>query len=119
MDGFAAYHENAVATQSRGRIVVLLYEGAIKFLRRAVEELKAGRHVEKAHWIGKALDIINELDASLDMEVGGEMALNLRRLYVFMIRQLNHANLQNDPQRIEEVVSLLSDLNEGWKAVAG
>ncbi len=113
-----AYHENAVTTQTRGRLIVLLYEGAIKFLEQAKAELQAGNYAEKGEFINKALAIINELDSCLDVENGGEVATNLRRLYQFSIRHLGEANLHRDTQRIQDVIDCLKDLNEGWKAIA-
>jgi len=113
-----AYHENAVTTQTRGRLIVLLYEGAIKFLEQAKAELQAGNYAEKGEFINKALAIINELDSCLDVENGGEVATNLRRLYQFSIRHLNEANIHRDTQRIQDVIDCLKDLNEGWKAIA-
>jgi len=112
------YQEHAVATQTRGRLVVLLYEGAIKFLDQAKHELEADNYVAKGRFINKALAILNELDACLDVENGGEVASNLRRLYHFMIRHLSEANTHRDPQRIQEVIDCLRDLNEGWKAIS-
>ena len=114
--GIRTYQEHAVATQTRGRLVVLLYDGAIKF-EQAKGELAAGHFAEKGTFINKALAIINELDACLDMEKGGEIASNLRRLYQFMIRHLSEANTRRDPQRIQDVIDCLKDLNEGWKAI--
>ena len=117
MDGIDAYKEHAVSTQSGGRLIVLLYEGAIKFLNQAIEQLEAGNHVEKGNYIGKARAIIDELDLNLEMEAGGEVAESLRKLYDFMRRHLIQANLKRDPQRIRDVIALLRDLNEGWKAI--
>jgi flagellar protein FliS len=118
MKGIAAYQENAVATQTRGRLVVLLYEGAIKFLKQAKRELDAGNYIAKGEYINKAQAIINELDNCLDMEGGGEVAANLRRLYQFMLRHLTLANTQRDLQRIQDVIDCLTDLSEGWKAIS-
>jgi flagellar protein FliS len=98
---------------------VLLYEGAIRFLKKALQELGEDGVAEKGVYVGKAIDIIDELNYSLDMEVGGDMAMNLRRLYLFMTRHLNEAHVRNDPQRIREVIALLEDLNQGWKAATG
>ena len=117
MSGIAAYQENAVSTQTRGRLIVLLYEGAIKFLRQAIAEIEAGNFMEKGRYINKAQGIIAELNSCLDMEAGGEIAQNLRTLYNFMSKHLDEANLQRDPQRIRDVVACLSDLNEGWKVI--
>ncbi len=118
MNGITAYKENAVTTQPRGRLVVLLYEGAIKFLRQAERELEADHFLEKGRYISKAQAIIAELNSCLDMEVGGEISQNLRQLYNFMCKHLDEANLRRDPQRIRDVIACLSDLNEGWKAVS-
>lgn len=117
MDGIGAYHENAVATQTGARLVVLLYEGAIKFLGQAKQDLEAGDYKAKGEHIAKALAIIDELDSCLDLENGGEVAGNLRGLYHFMIRHLNEANIHRDPQRIQDVIDCLRDLNAGWKAI--
>jgi len=117
MKGLETYRENAVTTQSKGRLIVMLYEGAIKFLKLAIAELKAGNHEAKSKYLNKAEDIIHELNAVLDMEAGGEVATNLRSLYMFMIRHLHEANIQQDPGKIEEVIKLLEELNQGWKAI--
>jgi flagellar protein FliS len=118
MDAIRTYQENAVTTRSRGQLVVLLYEGAIKFLRQAQKELEAGNLAAKGEYISKAVAILNELDCCLDLEAGGEIARNLRKLYHFMIRHLHEANSRRDPQRIQNVINCLTDLNEGWKAAA-
>ena len=100
-----------------GRIVVLLYEAAIKFLKQAQTELEAGRFAEKGQRVNKAADVICELRRSLDMEAGGEIALNLDRLYDFMARHLVCADKVEQAQRIREVIAILQDLNEGWKTI--
>ena len=118
MKGLETYQEVAITTQSRGRLVVMLYDGAIKFLKLAINELNAGNMDQKWIYIKKALDIIDELNAVLDMESGGEIAQNLRKLYMFMVRHLNSANVKKDPKMIKEVIDLLEELNQGWKAIA-
>ena len=118
MNGLDAYQSTAVNTQSKGRLIILLYEGAIKFLKLAVEKLEAGDFEAKGRYITKAQDIINELNAVLNVEAGGEMALNLRRLYAFMNTHLLEANAKRDPQMIQEIIRILEDLNQAWKAVA-
>lgn len=117
MDEYAAYRENGILTQPREKLVVMLYEGAISFLRRAAMEMEAGNHEEKAKYLNKAHAIIDELNIGLDMEAGGEVATNLRQLYLFMTNHLNQANIRQDPQMIQEVITCLEDLNEGWKAI--
>ena len=117
MSRIGAYQDAAVATQSKGRLIVMLYEGAIKFLKLAIQELQAENYAAKGQYINRAQDIINELNAVLDMEAGGEISENLRKLYVFMGRHLSQANTERDPQMIQEVINMLEELNQSWKAI--
>jgi len=119
MNGLKAYQDNAVTTQSRGRLIVLLYEGAIKFMKLALREIEANNYEAKGRYISKAQDILNELNAVLDMDAGGEIASNLRRLYLFMNRRLSEANIKRDPQMIREVIGLMEELSQSWKAISG
>ena len=118
MNGIRAYQDTAVATQSKGRLVVMLYDGAIKFLKLEINEIEAKNPEAKGKYINKAKDIINELNAVLDMDAGGEIATNLRKLYLFMNSRLSQANIKRDPQMVREVITLLEELNESWKAIA-
>jgi flagellar protein FliS len=117
MSVIKAYQENAVTTQSRGRLIVMLYDGAIKFLEQAIREIDKQDWIAKGRYINRAVAIVDELDLSLDMEPGGEIAMNLRKLYDFLRRHLNQANLHRDPARIREAVTILKELNEAWKAI--
>jgi flagellar protein FliS len=119
MNGIAAYQEAAIATQGKGRLIVLLYDGAIKFMKLAIKELEAGNYEAKGRYIGRAQDIINELNAVLDMNAGGEIAAGLRKLYCFMNGRLSEANTKCDPQMIREIITLMEELNQGWKAISG
>lgn len=121
MNAITAYKENTITTQSRGHMIVMLYDGAVKFLNQAIKQIDTGddgNAADKAEYITKATNIINELNAILDVEAGGDIATDLRRLYQFMIRHLIQANIRNDTRMIREVIDLLEDLNEGWKAVS-
>lgn len=119
MNGIEAYRDAAVATQSKGRLIVLLYDGAIKFMKLAIRELEAGNYEEKGRYIGRAQDIINELNAVLDVDAGGEIATNLRKLYCFMINHLSQANAKSDAEMIREVIAMMEELNQSWKTIAG
>ena len=117
MKGVETYQQTAVTTQTRGRLIVMLYEGAIKFLKMAIKEIEAKNPEQKGKYISKAVDIIFELNIVLDTEAGGEIATNLRKLYLFMVRQLTEASIKQDIGKIEEVIKLLEELNQGWKAI--
>lgn len=117
MKGLDVYRETTVATQNKGRLVVMLYEGAIRFLKQAIRDMEAKDYMGKGRNIQKALDIIYELNTVLNMEAGGEVAGNLRSLYNFMTRHLTQANIKCDPQMVREVITILEELNQGWRAV--
>ena len=117
MSAIKAYQDNVVTTQSRGRLIVMLYDGAIKFLEQAIREIENQDWIAKGRYINRAVAIIDELDLSLDMEAGGEIAMNLRRLYDFLRRHVSAANFHRDPARLREAITILKELNEGWKAV--
>jgi flagellar protein FliS len=119
MKKVSAYQEAAVTTQSKGRLIVLLYDGAIRFMKLAIKELEAGNFEAKGKYIARAQDIINELNAVLDTDSGGEIASNLRSLYLFMNNRLAEANMKREPQMIREVITLMEELNKSWKAIAG
>ena len=118
MEAISVYHENTVNTQSRGRLVVMLYEGAIKFLRHAQQCIDANDIPGRNRYISKTRDILFELNTSLDMEQGGQIAQNLRSLYNFIWRYLGDANLKNDPQMLDKVIGMMDDLAEAWRKIA-
>ena len=117
MNGVSAYQEASIITESKGRLIVMLYDGAIKFMRLAIQELEAQNYEAKGRYINRAQDIINELNTVLDVEAGGEVADNLRKLYLFMAHHLSQANAKRDPQMIREVISLMEELNKSWRAI--
>lgn len=115
MDSILTYEETSITTQDSGKLVVLLYDGAIKFLRQSVKLIEDGDIEGKGRLIGKAKEIIFELNTVLDMESGGQITQNLRKLYNFMSRHLTQANLKKDVKMVHEVIGLLEELNKGWK----
>ncbi len=117
MNGLDVYKQTAVTTQNKGRLIVMLYDGAIKFLKQAIRDLSAKNYEAKGRNIAKAQNIIVELNTVLDMDAGGGVAQNLRSLYNFMNHQLSQANIQCDTQMIREVIDLLEELNQSWRAI--
>jgi flagellar protein FliS len=117
MSAIKAYQENSITTQTRGRLIVMLYDGAVKFLDQAIREIEKEDWAAKGRYVNRAIAIIDELDVSLDMEIGGEIAMNLHKLYGFLRRHLGQANLHRDPVRIREAITILNELNEGWRAI--
>jgi flagellar protein FliS len=114
-----AYKETQITTTDPGTVLLLLYQGAIDALNRAAGFMAAGNMADKGKQILKANDIINQFIASLDFEVGGELAHNLEGLYRFMLEQILFANAHNEAKPLTTVVSLLTTLKSGWdEAVA-
>ncbi|MEW5722376.1 MAG: flagellar export chaperone FliS [Thermodesulfobacteriota bacterium] len=116
--GQRQYKQTQVTTVDKGRLIVLLYEGAIKFLRQARECQEQGDLPGKTNAINRALDIIGELNQSLNMGEGGEMAVNLRQLYLFWSDHLLRAKIKKDIKSLDEVIGMLTSLCEAWDRVA-
>jgi flagellar protein FliS len=110
------YRDNQITTADPGTILLMLYEGAIDSLKRAKGHLATGNMAEKGKCILRAHDIITQFVASLDYDVGGELAHNLEGLYRFMLDQILLANMENDSSRLQQVILLLSTLKDGWEA---
>jgi flagellar protein FliS len=113
------YRLAQIETAPPERILVMLYEGAIKFLHLAAQALEAQKWETSNRNILRAEAILLELMAVLDMEVGGEMATNLFNLYDYMYRILVKANVDHDVELIKEAIGLLDTLRSAWDEVAG
>ena len=113
----AAYRRGEVLAATPGRLVVLLYDGARRFLRQAALALEEGQ-IERSHnALRRAERIIASLDNTLDFDQG-EVAERLHAIYGFCLRHLNDARFAQDPARVEEVAELLGELREAWVQVA-
>lgn len=113
--GANAYKKTSVTTASREQILLLLYEAAIKYTKLGMKAMDEGKIAKKGESILKVHDIILELQSTLNFEVGGDIALNLERLYTFMTERLVKANMDNDRKSLEDVLGVLTNLHEGWK----
>jgi flagellar protein FliS len=112
-----AYRQGAVQVASRGQLVVMLYDGARRFLRAAATAMRAGE-IERAHnTLRRAELIIGHLDATLDHEQG-DLAARLDSIYMFCLRHLASARFDQDASKLDAVSDLLGELREAWAAVA-
>ncbi|OBQ56241.1 flagellar export chaperone FliS [Halodesulfovibrio spirochaetisodalis] len=109
-----AYFSTQVSTMSQGQLLIMLYEGCIKFLNQAKTSIEENDVAKKGMLITRAMDIINELDGSLNMQAGGEIAQNLHDLYYFCNTRLLKANLLMDPALIDEVIKIIDGVREGY-----
>jgi flagellar protein FliS len=108
------YHNNQILNASPERILIMLYDGAIRFCRQAIQALDSGNKLVMSEKISRTMAIICEFANSLDHEIGGEIATDLDALYSFMTRELIRANLKNERQPLETVEKLLVDLRDTW-----
>jgi flagellar protein FliS len=117
-DGINQYRRTQVLTASEIQVVILLYDGALQALELAREGILKNDYADKARFLGRAIAIISELSAVLDMERGKEIALSLRRLYDYMLDEMTQANLRHNACHLDGPIRCLSTLREGWHAVA-
>lgn len=111
--------ETGVVAASPHKLIVMLFDGALVALATAQQHMKTGDIAAKGLAISKAIDIIYcGLRASLDHNTGGEIAANLDALYEYMTNRLLVANLNNQPEIIDEVQHLLHDLRSAWEAIS-
>ena len=121
---YNAYKKASVKTASQAELVVLLYEGAVKKLTSASSKFNPDGKLPVANIesfssdVLRAQEIITELQVSLDMEKGGEIARNLMSLYLFFNDQLRSANISKSKDKIDSVLNMMSQLTESWRQAA-
>jgi len=113
-----SYQQTQFFTTNPSKLILMCYEGAISSLKLARDNYLAGRFEAKAGALQKCLDILHELNAILDLEKGGECAVNLRSLYVYMTQALTEADLKRDIETMDQVITMLEELESAWKVVA-
>ena len=114
---YSQYQKTQVTTASREKVLLMLYEGAIRFVKHAIVAMNQKKVAEKGKYISKATAILSELMATLDFKAGGQLAIDLENLYVFMIDKLIEGNIKNDVACLESVEKLLFTLYEAWKDI--
>ena len=109
------YRQNDIATSSQGKLIVMMYEGALKFVALAIDGIDNQDLSKKGLYINKTHDIINELSCALDMKKGGDVAQKLESLYQYILHQLTLANIKSDRKALESIVNVITPLMEAWK----
>lgn len=114
-----SYLQVATQTASPGQLVLMLYDGAIRFLERALHGFSSDDPAEFNQTINnnvqRAQAILDELNTALDTGAGGQFAENLRSLYNYLDRRLEESNLRKEPDGIEETIQRLSVLRDAWR----
>lgn len=115
---FKSYRQVATQTASPGQLIVMLYEGAINSLERAMKGFEMDDPLEANTTVHNnvthAQDIILELNSSLNMAAGGDFAVTMRRLYDYMDDRLTDSNRRKDPAGVREIANRLTVLRDAW-----
>lgn len=114
MNGYGKYKKASVESASKEKILLMLYEGAIKFIKQAKEANEKKLVKERGELIGRAYDIVMELASSLDFKVGGAMAENLEQLYIYVLEELTRANITGQEKHLDNSLKVLGILYDGW-----
>jgi flagellar protein FliS len=114
---YQQYQTMQVQTATAGDLVVMLYDAAIRALAQADAALNE-RRLDVAHArLTRAQDIVLELNNGVDTERGGELAQNLRQLYLYFFRTLVQANVRKDRETVQHVLALMNQLRGAWRSV--
>jgi flagellar protein FliS len=113
-----SYRKAATQTASPGQLVLMLYDGAIRFLERSLQgfELEDPAECNSAinNNIIRAQEIIRELDHSLNMEIGGEFSATMHRLYRYFDIELTRSNIEKESVGIRTIIRLITGLRDAW-----
>jgi flagellar protein FliS len=112
--GYQQYKKTSVESASREKLLLMMYEGAIKYIKRAQIAMEKKDIAGRGENIGRAFDIVIELNSTLNHEVGGDLAANLEQLYMFITDQLTQANVNGKVEHLENALRVLTTLYEGW-----
>ena len=112
------YREVAVRTANPMQLIVILYDAAICSLQEAREHIECKNIEGRSRSINKCISIISELQSSLNLKAGGDIAKSLDRLYDYMKKRIFAANAQQNAQPLEETGALLEKLRSAWRALA-
>lgn len=117
-NGLHAYRKTEVQSRTPLELVVMLYDGALRFIGMAKDAIARGDIRGRSEAISRTLAIISELQSTLDVERGGEMAASLDDLYRYLTQRLVQATVKNDAAPLDEAKRLLETLRDGWQQIA-
>ena len=113
--GLGRYQDMKVQTASPAQIMIMLYDGAIRFTLQAKKKLEEKDFEGKGIFISKTQAIVDELMNSLNFSIAPELCENLQQLYIYINERLSEANIKCDAEVLDEVIGLLNTLRDGWK----
>lgn len=111
------YQKSAVNGASPLQLVVMLYDGALRFMETGKRAIQTGNRDEQNVALQRAQRIVMELMGALDMEQGGDIAKNLLSLYSYVLNELVSANMKDEVGGIDRAIKVMSDLRESWSQI--
>jgi flagellar protein FliS len=116
-NSYKKYKQTAVMSASKEQVMLMLYEGAIRFTKMAIQAAEVNNVPERGKYILKAYDIILEFQASLNHNVAGELPKQLDQLYTYMLDQYTKANMTGNMESLQSFLKVLENLYDGWNQV--
>jgi flagellar protein FliS len=117
-NGYSKYKRTSIESASKEKVLLMLYEGAIRFIKQAKEANQNKDVKTRGEMIGKAYDIVMELASSLDFKINESIATNLEQLYIYIMEELTRANITGQEKHLDNSLKILNILYDGWlKAV--
>jgi flagellar protein FliS len=113
-----SYRQTELQSRTPLELVVMLYDGALRFALQARDAVERRDIPARREAIARVLAIVSELQSTLDVERGGELAASLDRLYAFVVDRLMTASFQQNPALLDDAVAVLTTLREGWTTIA-
>ena len=113
-----AYTRTAIQSRSPLELVVMLYDGADKYLSQARQAIERRDAVAKREAISRALAVVSELQNNLNLDAGGEIAASLDSLYSFVNEKLVDANLKDDATAVDQAIRVITPLRDAWTQLA-
>ena len=116
--GSSRYQQSQVLTAGREQLLLLAYDGVLRFLSLAHRGLEQRDYHEKHLGISRAQTLIIELRRTLDFSASPELAHNLSRVYTYLIEELAQVDASDDDARLQHVIHLVTEMREAWRDAA-
>ena len=114
---FRQYNRSSIETADKLELIIICYDKAILCLQQTKDHFKDNDFIKKSEKIKRALAIINELHANLDMDKGGKIAASLDSLYTYLTSRILLADIQKNISILDECINILSELKSGWEGI--
>ncbi len=114
---YQAYYQANVQTSDQLSLIIMLYDGSLRFMKKAVTKIEANEVEEAHHYLTRAKNIVSELLSTLRVDESGEIGSNLKNLYVYVFKQIVYANLTKEIPPIQESIQIMENLSNGWKQI--